>query len=84
MRSEGGFSSMDINDILPEDLKVRQDPSRDSLRPLTPEETRLFIIDLNRWWTEISQTILLQLPPVKTEQYTPPKKNDPYIPLAHR
>jgi len=31
-----------------------------------------------------SQTLLSQLPPVKTEPYTPPKENDPYIPLAHR
>jgi hypothetical protein len=75
---------MDINDILPEDLKVRQDPGRDLNRPLTPEENRLFVLDLNRWWMEISQQLLSQLPPVKTEQYTPPKENDPYIPLAHR
>jgi hypothetical protein len=76
---------MDTNDILtPEERKVWQDPDRDLLRPLSREEIRLFIIDLNRWWTEISQQLLSQLPPVKTEQYTPPKENDPYIPLAHR
>jgi len=76
---------MDINDILtPEERKVWQDPDRDLLRPLSREEIRLFIIDLNRWWTEISQQLLSQLPPVKTEPYTPPKENDPYIPLAHR
>jgi hypothetical protein len=73
---------MDINDILtPEERKVWQDPDRDLLRPLSREEIRLFIIDLNRWWTEISQQLLSQLPP---EQSTLPEKNDPYIPLAHR
>jgi hypothetical protein len=77
---------MDIKDILTaEERKVWQDdPGWDLLRPLTHEEIRLkFILDLNRWWTEISQTLLSQLPPV-TEPYTPPKENDPYIPLAHR
>ena len=76
---------MDINDILtPEERKVWQDPDRDLLRPLSREEIRQFIIDLNSWWTEISQQLLSQLPPVKAEQYKPPKENDPYIPLAHR
>ena len=75
---------MDIKDILTaEERKVWQDdPGWDLLRPLTHEEIRLkFILDLNRWWTEISQTLLSQLPP---EQSTLPEKNDPYIPLAHR
>jgi len=50
---------MDINDILTaEERKVWLDPDRDSLRPLTREEIRLFILDLNRWWTEISQQLL--------------------------
>jgi hypothetical protein len=73
---------MDINDILNDIMTPEeQDPGRDLIRPLTPEENRLFILDLNRWWTEISQTLLSKLPP---EQSALPKENDPYIPLAHR
>jgi hypothetical protein len=69
---------MDINDILtPEERKVWQDPDRGSV---TPKELRIILLDMTRLCAQLSQELLSQLP----EQCTPPKENDPYIPLAHR